>query len=182
MSLQATPGFGATIATDLKGNAHHQHIISHKDLLRINITPAVSNVAYTTGKFIGSEMVFNSATRFAGDVATISQVQVSLAKNSSIGNMDLVFYSTTLNTPPVDKAALALLASEITSIFGVVSISSSAFIDLDGNKLATIALPVPLLVQSTAGSSAVKAVLVARSTVTPIAVDAVNVSVLFERA
>jgi hypothetical protein len=96
--------------------------------------------------------------------------------------MDLIFYSTTLATQPLDKATIAVLASEIPSIFGVVSIPSTAFIDIDGNKFANINASAPLLVQSTAGSAAVKAVLVARGSITPIAVDAVTVNVVFERA
>jgi hypothetical protein len=180
MTFQATPGYGASVATDIKGGAHHQHVITHKDVIKDHVNPAVSVVTYVNGKYVGGEMIFNNATRFTGDFSHLTQIQVFFKRSSTIGDMDLILYSDSLVTPPVDKNDFSIDISEFANVLGIVSIPASAYKDLAGSFIATISTS--LLVQSGTGTTTIKGALVSRSnTIKPFSVDSILVSVVFER-
>ena len=180
MTFQATPGYGASIATDIKGGAHHQHVITHKDVIKDQVNPAVSAVTYANNKYIGGEMTFNNATRFTGDFSHLTQIQVFFKSSSTIGDMDLVLYSNSLETPPVDKNNFNISVGEFANILGIVSIPASAYKDLAGSFVATVSTN--LLIQAGTGVTAIKGALVSRSnTIKPFSVDSIFVSAVFER-
>ena len=181
MTFQVTPGYGASIATEVRGNAHHQLVVSHQNLARTQVNPAISASVYGTGVFIGSELTLANATRLAGELSRIKQVQVGLKYGSALvlGAFDIIFYSS-ITTAPVDKAALDLTPSEIANIYGVLSVPTSGYVDIDGCKLSTISTDI--VIQSPSSESSVKAAIVSRSTTfRPATVDGLYLTVLFER-
>jgi hypothetical protein len=182
MVMQVTPGFGTAVATELKGNAHHQRIISHDDALRAQVVPAVSAVTYTTGKCLGGEMIFSSAARLSGDVAWLSSMQILLRGLSTAGDIDAVFYSEALAMTPVNGNVLTLTDAEAQSILGVVHIASTAFRDVGDHKLAHVSPDAPLLLQAGAGVSTVRCILIARGGVKPAATDSVVASITVRRS
>ncbi len=182
MVMQVTPGFGTAVATELKGNAHHQRVIAHDDALRAQVVPAVSAVEYAAGKCIGGEIVLASAARLAGDVAWLESVQVMLHGLSTAGDIDLVFFAEALNTTPVNGEDLVLLDTEAQALLGIVSVPAAAFRTVAGHQLAHVSPSAPLLLQAGGGVSSVRCVAIARSAVTPAATDALVVSVTVRRS
>ena len=179
MSMQVTPGYGTTVATQTKGGAHHQNVIAHADHFRSSVTPPVTAAPYAAGQVVGSEMIFNAITRFAGDYAVVQEIQVLLRGNSVQSDLDLVLYPAVLETPPVNGAALALTDSEALALQAVIRIPGGAFIPVGGHMMATV--QASALVQSPAGASSVRGALVARGQLVPAAADAVTVSLSVRR-
>lgn len=181
MVMQVTPGFGTAVATELKGNAHHQRIIAHDDAMRIQVVPAVSAVTYVAGKCLGGEMIFASAARLSGDVSWLESMQIMLRGLTTAGDIDAVFYSEALAATPVNGEVLVLTDAEAQSLLGVVSISSASFKAVGAHKLAHVSPSAPMLLQAGTGVSTVRCVLVARGGVKPAATDSVVATITVRR-
>ena len=179
MSMQVTPGYGTTVATQIKGSAHHQNVIAHADHVRSFVTPPVTAAPYSTGRVVGSEMTFNAVTRFAGDYAVVQEVQILLRGNSVQTDMDLVLYPSVLKTQPVNGAELTLTDSEALAVQAVIRIPGGAFLRVGSHKMATV--QTSAVIQSPAGASSIRGVLVARGPLVPAAVDAVTASLSVRR-
>ena len=161
MSMQVTPGFGAFVATREKGNAHHQSVIVHNDCIRTHVIPTVSDAPYQTGQIIGSEMIFNNATRFSNDTAQLLSVQIALSNNTNPGNLQLVLYRDLLLNQPLDGGALTVEAAELSSILEIIQIKIEDFVSLTGNHIAMIKLPNNSIMHSGMGANSVRGVLIA---------------------
>ncbi len=181
-SMQVTPGFGTSVATELKGNAHHQRVIAHDDLVRSSVTPPVSNSEYANGVVVGSEMVFSSVARFAGDVSRLEAVQIGVTGQSVLADLDLVLYSDALNATPANAGPLVVQNSELRNILAVVRIKAEDYKEVGGQKLAVVAPDVPVLLQAPGGASSVRGVLVARGPFKPELVDSVTISLIVRRS
>ena len=182
MTMQVTPGFGTAVATELKGNAHHQRVIGHDDALRAQVIPAVSAVTYIAGKCLGGEMIFSSAARLSGDVSWLESMQILLRGLTTAGDIDAVFYSEALAATPVNGETLVLTDAEAQSLLGIVHISTADFRAVGTHKLAHVSPDAPLLLQAGAGTSTVRCVLVARGGVKPAATDSVVASITVRRS
>ena len=182
MVMQVTPGFGTAVATELKGNAHHQRIIAHDDALRAQVVPAVSAVTYTDGKCVGGELIFASVARLSGDVAWLESMQIVLRGLTTASDIDAVFYSDALAVTPVNGEVLTLADEEVQTVLGVVRIPAAAFRQVGGHQLAHVAPEAPLLLQAGAGVSTVRCVLIARGGLTPAATDSIVASITVRRS
>ena len=180
-TMQVTPGFGASVATEMKGNAHHQRIIAHDDAMRLTVNPAVSAVAYTAGQCLGGEMTFPSAARFVGDSAWLESIQLVLREDSAVGDIDVVFYQDVLNMVPTNGEALQLLNEEVDNVLCVIRVPAASFVEVGGHKFASAKPSVPTLLQAPAGASSVRAVMVARGAVQPYATDSVVLTATVRR-
>jgi hypothetical protein len=180
--MQVTPGFGAAVATELKGNAHHQRVIVHEDAVRTQVIPAVSAAAYSAGKCVGGELLFEGLARFVGDVAKLETVQVILKGASTPADLDLVIYPNVLNTPPVNGDDFLLLGEEAADVLAVVSIKAADFRSVGGQMFASVALPVPALLQAAAGTSTLRGALVARGALVPFDTDSLVLTLTARRS
>ena len=181
-SMQVTPGFGTSVATELKGNAHHQRVIAHDDLLLSSVTPPLSASPYTAGQVVGGEMNFASVTRFAGDTARLEAVRVIATGQTEVADMDLVLFTDSLNTTPTNGAELQVLPEEAANILAVVPLKADAYKSVGGQKLALVAPEVPTVLKSSTGGSAVRGCLVARGALTPEQVDSLVVTLVVRRS
>jgi hypothetical protein len=180
--MQVTPGFGTSVATELKGNAHHQRVITHDDIVTSSVTPPVAASEYAVGQVIGSEMSFAAATRFAGDTSRLEAVKVTAAGETQVADMDLVLYTDALNSAPTNGQEMAVQASELRSILAVIAIPASAYKSVGGHKVALVQPDVPTVLRSSTGSSAVRGALVARGTVKPELSDSLDVTIVVRRS
>ena len=176
MSFSVTPGFGASVATELKGGAHHQRIIAHDDPVLSQIVPALTpNHTYADDQAVGSELLFQNAVRFSEDVVRLTEVKI-VRKNSNEGlDLDLVFYSAPRVVAASDGQPFSIAASEAAGILSVVRIRAADFLPAGGHSVATLARST--LLRGTIGAAVVRAQLVARGTFTVTAVDGLAVSI-----
>lgn len=179
MSMQVTPGYGTTVATQVKGGAHHQNVVAHADHVRTSVVPPVTAAPYATGQVVGGEMVFGGVTRFAGDYATVQEVQVLLRGNSVQSDLDLVLYPSVLESQPANGSALSLTDSEAMAVQAAIRIPGGAFLQVGSHMLATV--QASAIVQSPAGVSSIRGVLVARGGLVPASADAVVVTLSVQR-
>jgi hypothetical protein len=180
--MQVTPGFGTSVATELKGNAHHQRVIAHQDAVRSQVIPAVSAAQYTDGQCVGGELTFAGVVRLAGDTAEVLAVEVALRGLSTPADLDIVLYPDNLNTAPVNGQDFALLADEVQSILGIVRVPASAFGSLGGHHFAAVVPATPLLIEAASGVSSVRGTVVARGPIEPAASDSLVVSIVTRRS
>ena len=176
MSFSVTPGFGASVATELKGGAHHQRVIVHEDAALSRIVPALTqDRTYAAGQAVGSELLFQSAVRFAEDVVRLDEVKVVL-KNSEVGvDLDLVFYSTARAVAATDGQPFLVAETEAAGILTVVRVRAADFRPAGGHAIASV--PCAALLRGTVGTPAVRAQLVARAAFTAAAADSLTVSI-----
>ena len=180
MSLQVTPGFGTTVATQMKGSAHHQDIIAHRDSTRVTAVAAATAASYTTSQVVGGEMIFPAMTRFAGDYAIIKGVSVALCgRLSSITDLTLVIYQSALTTQPLNGSTLVLTAAEVASVQAVVSIGASLFIQVGEHSIANVQMD--WSVQAGQGTSALRAVVFSEGRLVLQDADSLSVTISVER-
>jgi hypothetical protein len=163
--MQVTPGFGASVATELKSNAHHQRVITHGDLVRSQVIPAVSAVTYSDGQCIGGELTFAGVARLAGDVALVESVEIVLRNLAVPADLDVILYPDNLADTPVNGEMFTLADAEVQAIQGIVRIPASAFTSVDGKHFAAVAPATPLLIEAASGVSSIRGVVVARGAV-----------------
>lgn len=179
MGLPITPGYGARAATTLKGNEHHQNIISHADRVTSRVTLAVAAAPYSSGQIVGSEASFAGVARHAGDSFLLEQVQVVLRGASVPADLELVIYADVLETQPANGAQLAMTDAEIALVQTVVAIPGGAFRRVAQHWMAEV--DVHRYGRSAVEVSAVRGVLVARGNLTPSAADAVSLALNVRR-
>lgn len=162
MAFSVTPGFGASVATELKGGTHHQRIIAHDDLKLCQVALALTaGRVYADGQTVGAELLFQNATRFVEDVVQLREVKI-VRTNSDVGvDLDLVFYSQARAVAAIDGAPFLMTATEAPSILAVVPVREAHFRRVGGRCIASVACAE--LIQGTIGTAAVRAQLVARS-------------------
>lgn len=182
MSMQVTPGFGTTVATEIKGNAHHQRVIAHEDLVRSRVIPAVSATAYMDSQVVGGEMIFTGITRFAGDTSRLEAVQLVLTGNSTPADLDLILYPDALNVTPANRSQLSILESEAHSIVGIIRVRAEDFVSVGQHYVAVVRPLVPTILQAGAGASAYRGVLVARGELVAEKVDSLSVTLVARRS
>ena len=180
--MQVTPGFGASVATELKGNAHHQRVISHQDIVRSQVIPAVSAAQYADGQCVGGELSFSGVVRLAGDVSELAAVEVSLRGLSTPADLDVVLYPDNLNTAPTNGNNFVLLADEVQSVLGIVRVPASAFSRVGGHYFAKVTPEAPLLIEAAGGVSSVRATIVARGPVELAASDSLVIGLVARRS
>ena len=93
--------------------------------------------------------------------------------------MDLVLYPSVLETQPVNGAELTLTDSEALVVQAVIRIPGGAFLQVGSHMMATV--QTSAVIQSPAGASSIRGVLVARGQLVPAAVDAVTASLSVRR-
>ena len=180
MSLQVTPGFGTTVATQVKGSAHHQDVIAHRDSARVTAVPAATPASYTAGQVVGGEMIFPAVARFAGEHAAINGVSVALCgRLSSIADIALVVYQSALTVQPLNGDPLALTSAEASAVQAVVSIGAARFVQVGEHSVANV--PMDWVVQAGPGTSALRAVVVSEGRLVLQDADSLSVTLSVER-
>ena len=184
--FQVTPGYGSNFATYLKGGAHHQQVVTHADRVRTSVSPFAPAMTYADGQLIGGELIIPNVTRLAGEAAVIELVTLAVGVSANTPSatspldLDLVLYTETPVQPPADRASFVLEAGDLPRLLGVVRFRSSDFVSVGGHRFAALS-PTTLGVVSGAGTSAVRAVLVARSLITLVSAGALTLSLVARR-
>ena len=181
MSMQVTPGFGAFVATHVKGNSHHQEIIAHFDHKRTFAEPSVTEVQYSPGQLVGGEMVFNNATRFANDTSRLIEASITLRDGTQPGSLKLVLYRDILRVQPYNGAMFEVEDGEVTSILAVIDFQAAEFTTFGRHCITTKRFDPGIMLISGDGSNSVRGVLVAANNFTPIADNSVVVGLSVQR-
>lgn len=180
--MPVTPGFGAAVATELKGNAHHQRVIVHDDVVRAQVNPAVSAATYAAGQCVGGEMTFAGVARLVGDACRLEAVHLSLTGTSVAADMHLVLYPDNLAEQPVNGAPFVLTDVDARGVQAVLTVAASDFKSVGGQQFATVVPPAPVLLRAAGGLSSMRAVLVAGGALVPAASDSIAVTLVVRRS
>lgn len=180
--MQVTPGFGASVATELKGNAHHQRVITHGDLVRSQVIPAVSAVTYSDGQCIGGELTFAGVARLAGDVALVESIEIVLRNLAVPADLDVVLYPDNLADTPINGEPFKLADAEVQTIQGIVRVPASAFMNVDGKYFAAVVPATPLLIEAASGVSSIRGVVVARGSIELPSAEGIIISLVTRRS
>ena len=176
MAFSVTPGFGASVATELRGGTHHQRVIAHDDLQLCQVTPALtSGRIYTDGQAVGAELLFQNATRFAEDVVRLRELKLLRKGGETGADFDVVFYSAARAVAATDGQPFAMTAAEASGILAVVSVRAAQFGKAGGHCIASV--PCDALLRGTVGLAAVRAQLVARGNFTAASATDLAVSI-----
>lgn len=182
-SLTVTPGYGASVATEIKGGAHHQHVISHKDIVKASVTPAITaNTNYAQNAAIGGELIFQNVARISGDNSMLEYASVIIKGSTAGKDLSLLLYSDPLVTTPSNNQVLAVVTADISKVLGVIKFKVADFVSFGTHCIATV--QVPLLLKCAADGTSVRGVLFSNSStaVTFPAVDTLDVSLVTSRS
>lgn len=180
MALPVTPGFGATIATEVKGQHHHQRVLAHRDLSLVRVIPALTaGRAYVAGQCVGAELLFNNAVRFAGDVAELREVLVVRAGSEQGVDLDLVLYSDERAVATADGQQFAVAAREAAGVTAVLQVRADEFVAVGGHAVA--AVQCSGLVRGAVSAATVRGQLVARGAFSVVSAEDLAVSLGVER-
>ena len=181
MALPVTPGFGATIATEVKGQHHHQRVFGHRDLTLVRVVPALAaGRDYLAGQCVGTELLFNNAVRFAGDVADLREVLVVRSGSEQGLDLDLVLYSEARAVATTDGQPFAVAPDEAGGLTAVVHVRESDFVAVGGHAVA--AVQCSGLVRGAESAATVRGQLVARGAFTAATAEDLTVSLGVERS
>jgi len=176
-NVPVTSGYGTTVATDNKGGAHHQRVVTHGARAFCRVQPPALALSYEAGRCVGGEMTFENATRLAGDTAVVNAVTVAVRGTIPLspGSLLLLLYPTPLLSAPADNAQLTLTVDEAATLQTSILVPSSAFVQAGGWWIASLS-GLELVVQAGAGQRSLCAVAAAVNGFTVVSDDGLVVT------
>jgi hypothetical protein len=104
---------------------------------KIQITPVLDTAAYTAGDVLFNTTEIPNVLRNVGGAAALVGVVLIDQDDQTAAQIDLVFFSANVSLGTINGAP-SISDANSAKVLGIVSVPSTAFVDLGGAKVATV--------------------------------------------